>query len=292
MRVSPYLLSYTCYVEKKRAYRGGRVCPTWAGTDGFSPIFITAALSVVALLAVTVWEMNQTLTAKSAPVAYAPQGTILPALTQVPATASTDQTADASSTPSDPLSTLGNTVIDQLEGAYTQMQAAGIYSTSTAEAVGQSLAPFIAASVAYPTFSAHDVQTDSDTSYTRMLQYRDDLRTAFSPLLQNTVPEYSIYAQYVDTKDSTYLTKLSQIAQNYRLAASSTAQVVAPADAVSYHVAILNAMEEFAATLDAMVAHADDPFASVALLRGYNQAESDMLNSFNSLTVYYKGKHP
>ena len=51
-------------------------------------------------------------------------------------------------------------------------------------------------------------------------------------------------------------------------------------------------MEEFAATLDALVAHADDPFASVALLRGYNKAESDMLTSFNALTIYYKSKTP
>ncbi len=51
-------------------------------------------------------------------------------------------------------------------------------------------------------------------------------------------------------------------------------------------------MEEFAATLDQLAAHADDPFASVALLRGYNQAETDMLTSFNSLASYFKSKQP
>ena len=123
-----------------------------------------------------------------------------------------------------------------------------------------------------------------------MLQYRSDLRTAFAPLLKNTTPEYEIFAQYADTKDVSYLTKLKSIALDYRTAASSTALVVVPRDAVSYHVAILNAMEEFAATLDALATHANDPFASVALLRSYDQAESDMLTSFNALTTYYKSK--
>ncbi len=41
-----------------------------------------------------------------------------------------------------------------------------------------------------------------------------------------------------------------------------------------------------------MSKHADDPFASVALLRSYNEAEADILTSFNALTTYYKSKSP
>ena len=60
--------------------------------------------------------------------------------------------------------------MQQLESAYEQLQAAGIYSTSTVQVVGQSLAPYVTADVPYPTFSSKDIKTDSDTSYERMLQ--------------------------------------------------------------------------------------------------------------------------
>lgn len=259
-------------------------------SPGFSPIFITAAVSIVALLAVVMWQMNRTLTTTGTPAALVPTTGTSTVAPPVFTTINEASASDTAATSSDPLSELGTAVINQLSNAYVQMQEAGAYSTSTVLAMGQSLAPYVAANVSYPTFSSADIQTDTDTSYTRMLQYRSDLRTALAPLLKNTEPEYAIFAQYVDTKDVTYLTKLQTIAQNYRTAASNTARVVVPEDAVPFHLAILDAMEEFASTLDAMIAHAGDPFASVALLRGYNQAESDMLNSFNTLTTYYKGK--
>jgi hypothetical protein len=287
-------VGYTYRVEKKRPNKSvgffayARV--NRADGRGFSPIFITAALSVLILLAVAGWEMNQSLQAKNAPPVPAPVSA-----QDVPAALA--DTADAASTSSaatssDPISDIGTTVLNQLEGAYTQMQEAGVYSTTTAQEAGESLAPYVTASVSYPTFSSGDIKTDPDTSYARMLTYRNDLRTSLAPLLKNTEPEYEIFAYYTDTKDASYLTKLKDVAQNYRDAANLTANVSVPADAVPYHIAILDAMEEFAATLDAMAAHASDPFASVALLRSYDQAESDMLTSFNALTTYYKSKTP
>jgi hypothetical protein len=125
-----------------------------------------------------------------------------------------------------------------------------------------------------------------------MLRYRDDLRTALAPLLKNTGSELEIYGKYIETSDPSYLEQLSAAAVNYRAAADNAAAVTVPNDAVNYHKDILNAMEEFAATLDQMAAHATDPLASAALLRTYNQAESDMYTSFNSLSLYYSQKTP
>ena len=65
-----------------------------------------------------------------------------------------------------------------------------------------------------------------------------------------------------------------------------------PTGQILRHIAILNAMQEFAATLDALAAHADDPLASVALLRTYNESESAVLYSFNDLGTYYRSKTP
>lgn len=257
--------------------------------SGFSPIFITAALSVAVLLVVAAWELRDAVQEKNA--ALHATGRI--GLSGAPLRDTAFPfTAGEGATSTDPLTSIGPAVMAHIESAYEQLQQAGVYSTSTAELVGQNLAPYVAAGVQYNAFTATDLKTDSDTSYARMLRYRDDLRTSLAPLLKNTQPEYEIFAYYVDTRDASYLRKLQGVAEDYRAAAAATAKVVVPKDAVSYHVAILNAMEQFAATLDALASHADDPFASVALLRGYNRAESDMLYSFNSLTTYYKTKRP
>lgn len=262
------------------------LCMSRSRDEGFSPIFITAAISVIAVVCVIGWEVGRSISAEHSP---SPSYSYTSSA-QVSASTGTDATGISTST--DPLSQIGPSIMNSLATSYVQMQQNGTYSSENAEAAGKSLAPYLTAGVSYPAFTATDISTDSDTSYTRMMKYRADLRTSLAPLLNNTEPEFEIFAYYVDTHDASYLRKLQQVADDFRAAASSTALVVAPADAVNYHVAILNAMEEFAATLDAMATHADDPFASVALLSGYNKAESDMLASFNSLTIYYKSKLP
>lgn len=291
----PIRVGYTYRVEKERAYKSVgffAYAPRHdADARGFSPIFVTAALSVLVLFAVAGWEMSQSLHAGNAPLARTEGAYQNSSAGQIAPPLPTAKTSEAA-TSSDPISNIGQSVMQQLEAAYEQMQQAGIYSTSTAYMVGQSLAPYVVAQVSYQTFSPGDLAVDRDTSYARMLRYREDLRAAFAPLLKNTTPEYEIFARYVETNDSSYLAELRDVAEDYRDAASNTAKVVVPADATALHRAILDAMEEFGAVLDALAEHASDPFASVALLRGYNQAEADMLTSFNALTVYYKSKRP
>jgi hypothetical protein len=273
-------------VEKERAPESVEF---FAYDRGFSPMVVMAGLAVLALIAVLAWKTSETMRERDATLSAKAYSTPLP-IYGTPAQEATGTAVAASST--DPLSALGPAIMQELSSAYQQLQTQGIYSSSTAQAVGASLAPYVAAGVQYPAFTQGDIKTDNDTSYARMLRYRSDLQVSLAPLLKNTEPEYEIFAYYVDTKDVSYLAKLRTVAGYYRAAASSTAQVVVPKDAVELHVAILNAMEEFAATLDALATHAQDPFASAALLSGYNQAERDMLTSFNDLTVYYKSKQP
>jgi hypothetical protein len=123
-----------------------------------------------------------------------------------------------------------------------------------------------------------------------MLAYRASLQTSLKPLLANTTPEIDLLTQYVQTNDPTYLTQLRQVADNYKLAATASAQITVPADAVTVQVGILNAMQEFAATLDQMAASANDPFTEATLINTYMQAQSDMFTSFNDLYGYYKSK--
>lgn len=193
---------------------------------------------------------------------------------------------------SDTIAMIGPMVTAEIFGQYAGLAQRGDFSSSTVASAANAIAPNVRAVVSYPTYSASDLKTDPDTSYNRMLEYRADLRASLAPLLKNTDAEFEIYAKYVQTSDPIYLAQLSAAADNYRAAASSTAAVVVPQDAVVYHVAILNAMSQFASVLDSMAAHGDDPIASAALLRSYNQAEQDMFNSFNNLTLYYSRKNP
>ncbi|MCR4325722.1 MAG: hypothetical protein NUV59_02850 [Patescibacteria group bacterium] len=268
-------------------------------TRGASPMVVSAVIAVVVLATVIGWRAISGGGAGAPEVAAtqgaqgAPQG--------APAQGSGDLFApyalggdglSGSATSSDPISQLSAQIIGNILGAYTGLQQMGTYSTSTANAAADNILPLLRTSVPYKVYTRSDIQVDTDNSYARMLAYRSDLRDSLAPLLENTVPEYETFAQYVDTKDASYLTELRKGAQRYFDAASSTAKVVAPADAAPHHLMILNAMQQFGATLEALAGHADDPFAVAALLGSYERAESGMLTSFNSLTTYYKSKNP
>jgi hypothetical protein len=187
-------------------------------------------------------------------------------------------------------SQIGDNVVSTLANDYAILQQSGNYSTSSAVAAAQQLGTSLKATVTYKTYTAGDVKTSLDTSYSRMLTYRSDLQASLAPLLANTGPEIDMLTKYVQTNDPIYLTKLQQAADNYKLAAAKTALVVAPADAVVVQLGILNAMEEFAATLEQMVANAKDPLTEATLINSYMQAQQDMFASFNNLYGYYKSK--
>lgn len=193
---------------------------------------------------------------------------------------------------SDTLAMIGPIVTAQLLGQYAGLQDSGTYSSTTATNVASSIAANVRAIVTYKTYATTDLSTDSNVSYERMLQYRSDLRAALEPLLKNTSPELELYGKYVETSDPRYLTQLSAAADNYQAAADAAAKMTVPRDAVNYHIAILNAMDEFAAVLKSMATHTNDPITNAALLRAYDQAEQDMFNSFNDLSSYYSQKTP
>jgi hypothetical protein len=249
--------------------------------SGFSHITVTAAVFVAALIGISAWQIVRAIGAKNAATTFAS------------ATSSSDgnsESALASSTNSDPIAAVSTDAIGELVGAYNNLQAEGAYSTSTGVQVGGAIGQNLEAPVSYNAFTSADVKTNTDTSYKGMMQYRSDLQTSLKPLLLNTEPEYEIFGLYVETKQQTYLDQLHAAANNYRLAASSTAALTVPADAVNVQLGLLNSMEEFAATLDALAEHAQDPISSTVLLENYNQSESDVLNAFQALVTYEKNK--
>jgi hypothetical protein len=249
-------------------------------------IRITAILAVVVLVGVGVWQVVASMNEKDA------VGTFVAANdnssgAQDAAVAALDAT---SSGDSDPISAVSENAVGEVVGAYAGLQQSGQYSSTTAAQVAGSIGTQLQAPVSYSPISASQMQTTQDTSYKAMMQYRTALQTSLKPLLQNTQPEYVIFGMYVETKQQTYLDQLRASAANYVAAASSTAALTVPADAVSVQLGLVNSMNEFAATLDDMADHADDPIASSVLLENYNQAENDVLNAFQALVTYEQSK--
>ena len=200
----------------------------------------------------------------------------------------TDPKSNATSSISG-LSPLGDAVLNRIVNAFSSpsgQNATSSDATSTAEQIARALMPVINARA----YVAHDLKTTSDTSLARILTYRSDLRDSLAPLLSIPEPEYVTFSRYIQSHNASNLVALEHDADLYRSAASSTLHVIVPQDAVSYHIGILNAMEGFAAKLDALASHAKDPFASAALLKSYNEGEQEILISFNSLAQYYRTK--
>lgn len=197
----------------------------------------------------------------------------------------TDTDSDA-----DGISNIAENVMGALIDSYTALSETDSYSQEDGEKIAEDIAASLKASVSYPVYSAGDLETDSDTSYERMLAYRGDLRTALEPLLKNPGYELSIFANYIESRDQTYLDQLHLTIQNYRAAIESAANVVVPADALTEHIGILNSLSEFAAVVERLARHADDPFASAALLRTYNETELRLFASFDALATYEKNK--
>lgn len=270
----------------------GRVCPTLvsrhssvsATQRGFSHIFVTAALSLATLLAVAGWQIEKVVHDRNNARSYVATSESADALSSDPSATSSTPFLESSTTP------IGSAVLDGLVDKYFSLQQQGLYTPEVAAKTAEKMAQDLQAPLSFHTYKAEDIQTTSDTSYARMLAYRNDLQLSLAPLLKNTEAEYEVFAYYVSTKDRKNLEKLHAAAENYRTAAQATAHVIPPKDALPPHLAVLNSLEEFAAALDALAANADDPFAAVVLLRTYNQAEADVLTSFASLAKYYREK--
>ncbi len=246
--------------------------------SGYSAIGATAALSVVVLLGTVGWQTYRSFYPAAAPSQIA-EASANPAPGNILPTTSTVGS-----------SVIGAAVLEDLVSRYTKLQEAGKYSPEAGQRVAEEMASTLIPEVPFTHHVAADITTDSVTSADRALAYRRDLQESLAPLLKNTQAEFEIFAYYTDTKDAKYLIQLKEVAANYRAAAQATAKVVVPKDAVEAHIGILNALAQFAATLDAQVANVRDPLASVALLRSYNEAEAGVLSSFNTLATYFRQK--
>lgn len=260
-----------------------------------TPLAWTAMGSVVLLFAVIIWQM--TAASRNLPPLIAGPGSeeiVVDPLYQqemiLLGLATTSASGVGNGT--DPVGMIAPQVLAQLLGRYSSLVESGTFSEAAGAEAAAQIAPNVRALVTYTPHARADVQTTGDTSYDRMLVYRADLQEALKPLLSNTRAEYEIYGSYIATGDIEELAELRRVAKNYSDAADAAVKVTVPNDAAVTHLELVNALTHFAATLESLATHADDPIGSVALLRTYNDTELAVVTSFDKLAKYARSKLP
>jgi hypothetical protein len=285
-------LGYTFSVQKLRAVFGG-----------FSPIAVTALLSIALLLSVSVVRI--TLALRPAPaepaVVAAVDATTPSDTTPVPLDSfdqqsmfllgMSDSTDLDATTTNDHLSLIGPMIAGEMLGTYARILDSGQdYTKEDLRQAAARIAERMKAAVAYDAFENSDFTIDPDSSAERVRVYRDQLQEALKPLSSIPSAEYVIYGHYVETSDPKYLTQLTDAAAAYRASADAGAQIRVPQDAINYHRELLNSLRAFAAVLDGLVSHGDDSYASVALLRTYNEKEQGIYDSFDRMRSLFARK--
>lgn len=266
----------------------------------FSPMQILAASSIVVLIGVVVWQTGkmfmqgeEALATNEAPLAEEAATPYESVDWQTPMTDEAGNILTALGEPDeDGISNIAGNVVGTLLYSYNALNENGAYTPEEGEKIALDIATSLRADVSYKTYASIDIQTDADTSYERMLQYRKDLQIALEPLLENKGYELNIFANYIDTADQSYRDELRASVQNYRTALDNASRLVVPQDAVAHHIAILNALSQFSTTVERMSQHADDAFAAAALLSTYQNSETNLFLSFNQLASYYTSKQP
>ncbi|QQG38033.1 MAG: hypothetical protein HYS26_00555 [Candidatus Kaiserbacteria bacterium] len=263
------------------------------GSVAFSHMAFVAALSVIALLGIVGWQVASLFGRGNTVSASNPLQ--IETAAKSPFSSIDWQAAlgaEAASADPDGISNIGENVLSALLGSYAVLQESGSYSVDAGEEIGADIGSTLQAKVSYQTFRASDLTTDADLSFERMLKYRDDLRIALEPLMQNQGYELKVFANLIDSGGSEYATALQKSAANYEAAVKSAAKIVVPADAVSVQIGMLNSLSEFGAVVGSMTEHVDDPYANAALITAYTEAETRLFSAFDALVKYQQQKKP
>lgn len=196
----------------------------------------------------------------------------------------------ATSSTKEEIAQLGPNIASQIIMNYAIMNGEGTYTPESAARIGQQMAAAAQIRVAHPVYEAAALATTSDTSAVRVEQYKREIGEAFKPLAAHTRPEFEPLALYVETKDTKYLDELRSIADAYRTSVAQAAPLIVPKDAASIHAATLNAMQAYAAVIEALADNADNPITTTALLVSFNKAEQELRTALDAYGPYYASK--
>ena len=199
-------------------------------------------------------------------------------------------TSSATTTPSeiDPVASLGVAFMQSVVSGYLSLKKYDAYPPGRGELLGKTIASNLRAPAIFTPHGADELTIDADISQERILRYRADMRVATAPMVDlNAEPEFSLFARYIATGDTSWLDALSSVATKYREAETNALAVSVPASATEVHLRAVNALGKYTETLERLVRFANDPIATGALLRTYNDDEREMFLAFDALAKYY-----
>lgn len=196
-------------------------------------------------------------------------------------------TTTPNATSTDPLSTLAARVASQLYGGYLSLKQYDQYTPERGERLAQTVAESIKAPTHFVPHTVDELSLDSDSSDARILRYRSDMRIATAPMVTDDMPEFDMFAQYIATKDSSWLQKLTDAAGRYKEVENNMLAMQIPTTAVPEHLRAVNALGAYVDALTQLAQPEGDAFGEAALIKTYNDAEEEMLFSFDALAKYY-----
>jgi hypothetical protein len=194
----------------------------------------------------------------------------------------------STSSQSDPLTNISGAIMESVMDGYMSLKESGAYTPEKGEQLGETIARNIRAPETFKPYTLDDLSITLASSKQDVLDYRVHMQEALAPTVDpNAEPEFELYARYAATGDASWLEKLSRVAEKYRTAEKNTRAVAVPSSAAAVHVRVVNAIGNYAETLERLVRFANDPIASMALLRTYNEAEREYILAFDVLADFY-----
>lgn len=178
----------------------------------------------------------------------------------------------------------------RLIGEYLYLKERNAYTGARGERLGKQLGSYISYSTRFTPYTTDDLAQHTDTSREAIEQHRQALQQALDPFLTIREPEFALYARFIERGDNEALAALRKRADLYQRVAEDILKIPAPRDIVSVHLEIANALSFFSLVLTNMVDRVNDPIASLALLKTYNQSEQYVQTTFGALTAYYRQK--
>jgi hypothetical protein len=258
---------------------------------GFSSMQVAAIVAAVLVFGSAVWKLYGHSALNAATVAVSASRDGAAADADYGYFDAVTSPAATSSTPEE-VAHLGDNIASQIMANYTVMQQEGSYTSAAAASAGADIAAEAGqVRIAHPIYTEADITIVQDAlTPARITRYQEDMAKALRPLANNTAPELSFFGYFVETQDETYLAKLRGIADDYRAAAAQAEHVAVPFGMRSLHVSLLNALQAFSASIDAVIDNAGDPITSTALLVSYNRAEDTLRAVQSAYTSFYASR--
>lgn len=198
-----------------------------------------------------------------------------------------DERIVGSGTSGDTLPTATDAVGERLIQQYLFLKESQSYTDERGERLGTSLAENIYVPTPFVPYTQAELRTIGGQTKEDVAAYRTSLQDVMEPFLTMQTPEVVLYAQFIDSKDPGALIPVRERALIYKQVAKHMMDMTVPSDAVTIHIETANALAFFGTVLEYLVQYAQDPIASLSLLKTYNDAERYVFTTFSALSTYY-----